>query len=88
MSNGGQIRYSVGFDVNQSQLNQLKTSLQQIKNMTAGDLIKMNPAMAQNANVELQKIKQSAAQIESALNKAFNTNLGTLNVAKFNQELK
>jgi hypothetical protein len=31
MANGGSIRYSVGFDVNSADLNQLKASLQAIQ---------------------------------------------------------
>lgn len=88
MANGSQIRYGISFNVDKTGLNQLKTELQQIKNMTVGDLVKLNPSIANNAVNELEKIKGSANKLENALEKAFNPNLGTLNVTKFNQELK
>ena len=88
MSNGGRINYSIGFNVDNSQLNQLKSSLQQIKNMTAQDLAKINFTGLDQAEKDLQHMKQSVAQLEGALERAFNQNLGTLNLSKFNQELK
>ena len=88
MASGGQIKYGIGFNVDKTSLNQLKTELQQIKNMTVGDLVKLNPSVANNAVAELEKIKASARQLEGALERSFNPNLGTLNVTKFNQELK
>ena len=85
MANGGSIKYSVGFNVDKTGLNQMKASLQELLNLTHQDLIKINS----KATVEdLNKIKASAKSVESALEKAFNPNLGTLNVSKFNQELK
>ena len=88
MANGGSIKYTVGFNVDKSGLNQLKASLQELKQMTAADLIKINPGFATTAQAEIQKIRGSIGELETALNKAFNTNLGTLNISKFNQELK
>ena len=88
MSNGGSIKYSVGFSVDKTGLNEIKASLQQLQQMSEQDLIKMNPAMAHNVKAELQKIKTSAKEVETAFSKAFNSNLGTLNVSKLNQELK
>lgn len=88
MANGGQIKYGINFNVDKTGLNQLKAELQQIKNMTVGDLVKLNPSVANNAVTELEKIKASARQLEGALERSFNPNLGTLNVTKFNQELK
>ena len=35
MANGGSIKYNIGFNVDKSGLNQLKSSLQEIKSMTA-----------------------------------------------------
>ena len=85
MANGGQIKYGIGFNVDKSGLNEVKTALQEIKNMTVNDLIKIN---GQGTKQELDKIKQDAAVVETALKKAFNPNLGTVNISKFNQHLK
>lgn len=86
--NGEQIKYSVGFNIDKTALNELKASLQSIKSMTAGDLMKINNTSLEAAQKDLKQIQQSVGVLEGALNKAFNTNLGTLNVSKFNQELK
>lgn len=89
MANGGNIRYSVGFNVDKAGLNQIKASLQELKQITAGDFLKINPGRnLATVEAEIQKIRDSVGQLETALSKAFNTNLGTLNVSKFNQKLK
>ena len=89
MANGGQIRYSVGFDVDKTGLNQIRSSLQEIKNLTAQDLMRIGGHDdLQRAKTELDSLKASVATIDDAFKKAFNTDLGTLNVAKFNQSLK
>ena len=41
MANGGRIDYSIGFNVDKTGLNQIKSSLQEIKNLTAQDLMKI-----------------------------------------------
>ena len=85
MANGGQIKFGVSYDVDQSSLNKVKASLQELKNLTAKDLVNIDASKAQD---ELNKIKQSASELQVALQKSFNTDLGTLNVSKFNAELK
>lgn len=88
MANGGSIRYSVGFDVDKSGLSQLKASLQEIQKLTAQDLMKINNSSLETANKDLIKLRSSIGEIDKALDKAFNSDLGTLNVTKFNSELK
>lgn len=89
MANGGRIDYSIGFNVDKTGLNQIKSSLQEIKNLTAQDLMKIGGHTdIQKAEQELKNLKTSISQIDGALEKAFNTDLGTLNVSKFNQALK
>lgn len=88
MANGGNIRYSVNFDVNKTGLNEIKASLQEIQRLTAQDLMKINNTSLSVAQKDLEKLKVSVKQLDGALDKAFNADLGTLNVSKFNQELK
>lgn len=88
MANGGNIRYSVNFDVNKTGLNEIKASLQEIQRLTAQDLMKINNTSLSVAQQDLEKLKVSVKQLDGALDKAFNSDLGTLNVSKFNQELK
>ena len=84
-TNGGSINYTVKYNVDKTGLNQMKASLQEILNLTHGDLIKINSKATQD---DLKKLQDSAKAVGSALERAFNPNLGTLNVSKFNQELK
>lgn len=89
MANGGRIDYTVGFKTDKSGLNQLKSSLQEIKALTAQDLMKIGGHNdIKKANDELEQLKTSIGLIDGALEKAFNADLGTLNISKFNQELK
>lgn len=89
MANGGRIDYTVGFKTDKSGLNQLKSSLQEIKALTAQDLMKIGGHNdIKRAETELDSLKKSIKEIDGALERAFNADLGTLNVSKFNQELK
>ena len=83
-----QIRYQVGFDIQKQGLNELKASLQQISKMKLSDLMKINNSNATEAAAALGKIKEQAAKVEIALQKAFNTKLGTTNIETFNKVLK
>ena len=86
---GNQITFGIGFNVNESNLNSLKQSLKEIQQLTSKDLVNIGKASSiQEANAQLQQIKKSASEVQSALTRAFNTDLGTVNVARFNQELK
>lgn len=84
-TNGGEIRFGIGFNVDKSGLNDLKKSLQDIQKATTKDLT--GDLGGKSAKETLEKVKQSASQIEAALKKAYNPVVGTTNIAKFNQEL-
>ena len=57
--------------------------------MSAKDLMGTgNFKNLQQAEQELIKIKKSASDVQIALNKAFNANLGTTNLSRFNAELQ
>ena len=83
-----QIRYQVGFDVQQNNLNQLKASLQDLQKMKISDIMKINETDAASATSALNKIKDEAGKVEDALKQAFNTKLNTVNIETFNQSLK
>ena len=88
MANGGSIKYNIGFNVDKSGLNELKSSLQEIKNMTAKDFMDINGGNdLTKAKNELEKIHQTLGKVDAAFESAFNSDLGTLNIAKFNQTL-
>lgn len=86
MANGGRIDYTVGFKVDQSGLNQIKANLASIQQGSTKDFIGLKGL--QDADKKLIEIKKTASEVEVALNRSFNSNLGTLNISKFNQELK
>lgn len=87
MANGGRIEYSVGFKADSTSLNNIKNSLKEIKDIS---LEALNPRAADYSNHEQAfiNLQESASKLEAALDKAFNKDLGTLNIAKFNKELQ
>lgn len=82
-----QIKYQVKFDVQQSSLNQLKTSLQEIKKINLNDIMKINNTDLNAASTALRQVQQDAEKVENALSKAFNAKLNTFNIQTFNKEL-
>lgn len=84
----GQIQWGMSFKVDKTGLNDLKTELLSIQKLTTADYARGKHSSASQLAKELKEIKQSATEVQTALEKSFNTNLGTLNVVKFNQELK
>lgn len=80
--------FNIDTKVNKSGINDLKKELQILKTMTSQDLIDIGSAKSlTEAKQKLQEIKTSAGQLESVFNKAFNSDLGTVNLTKFNQGL-
>ena len=78
-------------NVDKNSLNQLKQDLKAIQNITVKDFQQMNPnafSGMEAAKKELIAIKNEAAIVQSALNKAFNADLGTTNLNKFGNALK
>ena len=74
------INFGIGFQVDKTGLDALQQQLNKIA-ANAG-------APSEKLNTGLQEAAQTARIVENALNKAFNANLGTANISKFNQELK
>lgn len=63
-----------------------KTGLQELDKIL-NDISVKAKLPGQQTNAELQKAATAARQLSSILDKSFNKDLGTVNVAKFNQEL-
>lgn len=78
--NGGNIKFGIDFEANQTSLNKLKKSLQ--------DLQKIKPGNFEGSREELQRIQKEALQVERALNRAFNPTLNTTNISAFKAELE
>ena len=76
-----QIRFKVGYEVDKNGLNEIKNSLQAIQKMTSSDLMSLNKGIdLSTANSQLAQIKQTASQVQEALSRSFNSDLGTLNI--------
>ena len=87
MSN--QVNLSVGFDVDKGSLSEIYSSLKSLQKLTAGDILKISPNLGEHAVAsELREIKNAAEDAYAALKLAFNTDLNTLNISRFNDELK
>ena len=83
------INYNVGFNIDKSQLSQLKTELQQLQKFSIVDFSLQNPTMSlEKVKREVNAIHESAAQLENAFNKAFNSSLGTINLKTLQKEMQ
>ena len=85
-NNNKKIDIGIGFKVDKTELNNLKTELGQLQNMSLGDLTKITGTQA--TIEDLNKIKNAAGAVQSALEKSFNARLNTQDLTKFNAELK
>lgn len=75
----GKANFQIGFSANKTDLKELQSAL---------EMISVKAKLPNNSlNTELQKAATTARQLSDILDRSFNKDLGTLNVAKFNQEL-
>ena len=79
-SNQTNINIGIKYNVDQSSVNAVKKSLQDIQNI--------KPSNFSGTVKELRDIQDTAHLVETALHNAFNVNLNSLNVQAFNQELR
>ena len=77
--NGGRIDFQVGLKTDQSSFNQLKSSLQGLSKIKIADF--------NGTNQDLKSVRNTANQVQRALQKAFNVNLNSVNVKSFTDEL-
>lgn len=89
MANGGTITFGVKYNVDQSGLNSIKKNLQEMQKMTTAAFSSVNKGMGGGtaARQELLKVKETAQQVENAMERAFNPNLNTYNLTQLNKEL-
>ena len=78
--NGGIIKFGVGFETDQTSLNKLKKSLQDLQKIKLGDF--------KGSAKDLDQMQQTAKKVQIALEKAFNPTLNTTNVKTFQSELQ
>lgn len=87
MAEQRRIDYTVGFKTDKSGLNQIKKSLEEIRNLSQNDLAKAMNIDTSTAQKNLLTARQEAIAVENAFRKAFNQKLNTVNIDKFNQSL-
>ena len=81
--------FIINTKVDKSAFSELRKEIQSLQALSEQDLIKMGAAPdLSSAKTQLSQIRESAQQVETALNKAFSPKLGTVSLSKFNQELK
>ncbi len=88
MQHGGDIHYGIKFNVDKSNLNAMKTSLQEIRTLAQNSLNNIGTQGTQQVNTQLQNILTTTQKIDVALDSAFDMSLGNVNLAKFNQNLQ
>jgi hypothetical protein len=82
------IQYVIDFSVNQSSLTGIKKSLADLKQLVPKDFMRIDPKIDLNeARSQMMKMKNSINDIERAYDQAFDSDLGVLNLQKFNQGL-
>lgn len=88
MSNAQRISFAVDYRVDTTSLQNARKSLQELQKMSLETFnsIGNNRAMANSAE-QLTNLKQSALQLEQALARSFNADLGVTNVQRLRQEL-
>ena len=79
MANAGKINIGIGFSVDKSGLNEMQSLFQQIANLGSQPGMKMTEG--------LKQASETAQMLNGILEKTYNSDLGSLNVVKFNQEL-
>lgn len=88
MANEKKINFKAGFEVDKTGLNSLRKDLQDLKNISSSKLLDLNKSLnVSEANMEASKLRATARDIESALEKSFNKKLGTTNIKTFREEL-
>lgn len=80
------VNYDINFNVDMSSLELLKEALTNIQTMSSQYYIKINGGKV--AENQLKELKQTAAQVEIAMDAAFNPKLNTMNFVQFNSVLK
>ena len=79
-SGKNKINYQVGFNINKNNLNEIKSILQKLSDMSAKDLIKFNNSSLQTAQQDLIKIREESENVKKALESAYNVRLNTVNI--------
>lgn len=85
--NGGRIDYTVGFKTDTNGLSTIKKQLADLSNINYKDFLNVNPTNLNTTEQELEKIKGTVKEVESAYNEAFDSTTGITNIDKLSKSL-
>lgn len=83
-----QITYKLGFQVDNKGITEVRNSLKTLQNLNLNDIAGPNQLNLKDAEQHFSAIIAYSNKLEHLLDRSFNKTLGTLNVSKFNEELK
>lgn len=93
--NMGQINFGVGFQVNKASLNEVKKSIQELRNMSkeqieaaGGNILPLSGGAVKSWKNDLGEMRKELDALDKAMEAAFNPKLGTYELNKFNEALK
>ena len=86
---GGRIDIIVGYKVDEAGIAQLRRELQEISSLSATAVRQMNPSLSMNQAIGvLNEVRNAATQVQTAMNSAFNTQTGVLNLRELQNSLR
>ena len=85
----GQIQYTIGFNLDKTGLNELKTELQKISHLKTSEIMQKNPSLNKTeASSLMQSLRNDIKLVNNAFDKAFDSKAGITNIKKLNEEFK
>ena len=91
--NGGKIEFGVGYKVDKSGLNELKSSFNEIRKILPSDLVNLNiysgtaKEQMKQARSDFENMRITLDKVEKAFDDAFDSTTGIANLQKLNQSL-
>lgn len=83
------IDFKIRYTSDRQSLEQVRESIRSIQELTAHDLVDLNKGLnLQQAQQNLVRLQSTARELGEVLDRSFNADLGTLNITRFNQELR
>ena len=83
-----QIKYGIGFNVDKSGLQEVKSELMSLQKMSYSEFSLISDENLTKTRGQFEAIKRDVKSLENAIDVAFNPKLDTVNLDKFNQSIK
>ena len=89
MATSTNFNFKVGYSLDKASFTQIQNSLKSLQNYIGSGKMSLDKGLqVSEARAEIESAMNSVKSMQAVLENAFNTDLGAVNVAKFNQELK